>query len=184
MTYGKQPTPSIGTGAQAIWIRQLLGTQRPCRGYRFEPDQDVEWITVQLPLPAAEKARVRADRMACEARTNGCSSSADPSSRRPRSALRSTAAFIPARCVRRATEPCGSIRATSVCPQERRIWAMEGSLACMPFRERSRFPRTKIQALCRHDKDLGSRALLVRAQGDWLLPSLGNRDFMRRARAL
>lgn len=41
-------------------------------------------------------------------------------------------------------------------PQSTAIWALEGSLACQLCRRTSRFaPRTTIEMLCRHDREIG-----------------------------
>ena len=107
---------------------------------------------------AAGKAQEHADKLACEAWNERLRQLGGPLQPSPslRAALNGGYRFLRLQCsacLQNAWLDLAKVRR----PPETWIWALEGSLACQHCRARSRFaPRTKIEMLCRHDKELGA----------------------------
>jgi len=107
---------------------------------------------------AAESAQRHADKLACEAWNERLCQLGGPLQPSPsiRGAVNGGYLFLRVQCSACQQSAWLDLRKVRR-PPETWIWALEGSLACQHCRERSRFaPRTKIEMLCRADKEMGA----------------------------
>ena len=112
----------------------------------------------RIKRDAAESAQRHADKLACEARNERLTQLGGPLQPSPslRAAVNGGFRLLRVQCS--ACQQNAWVDLTKVRRRpETWIWQLEGSLACQHCRQRSRFaPRTKIEMLCRADKEMGS----------------------------